>query len=126
MITALMFLAAVSPYNTFNDLYLYQNPTSPPSYKLVSVLKLQQDQYEIRTLETHKGPICSKEMVDRSDLIDLIPFYYGTRVYVSLGYSVKSGTVVGQTGDWSLVHYEGRPCEDYARLVPTSSIIPIN
>lgn len=126
MITALMLFAALSPYNTFNNLYLYQNHTTPPSYRLVNVLKLQQDQYELRALSTHKGDICSKETVSLSDLNDIVPFYYGQRVYVNQGWATKSGVVVGQAGDWSLVHYEGKPCEDYARLVPTVSIIPLN
>lgn len=126
MLSTLMLFAALSPYNTFNDLYLYQNHTTPPTYKLVSVLKLQQDQYELRALTDHKGGVCSKENVALSDLNDLVPFYYGQRAYVNQGWSTKSGVLVGQRGEMNLVHYEGKGCEDYARLVPTVNIIPLN
>lgn len=126
MITALMLFAALSPYNTFNNFYLYQNNTTPPSYRLVSVMKLQQDQYELRTLSTHKGDICSKETVSLSDLKGIVPFYYGQRVYVNQGWATKSGVVVGQIGDSTLIHYEGKPCKEYATLVATLNIIPLN
>lgn len=126
MITTLMLLASVSPFNTFNDLYLYKNNAVPVSYQLVSPLKLQGDQYLLRVLESHNGPVCAKEIVTISDLNDIVPFYYGQRVYVNQGFSTKSGSVVGLKGESSLIHYEGKPCSDYAREVPTLNIIPIN
>lgn len=126
MITALMLFAAVSPYNTFHDTYLYPNYPNTASYSLVTVQKLQQDQYQLNSLTDHNGQVCNKQTVYLDQLDSLVPFYYGQRVYVNNGYATKSGTAVGQTGDWSLVHYEGKPCEDYARLVPTVSIIPLN
>lgn len=126
MITALMLFAAVSPYNTFHDTYLYPNHPNTESYSLVTVQKLQQDQYQLNSLTDHKGQVCSKQTVYLDRLDGLVHFNYGQRVYVNNGYATKSGVAVGQTGDSTLIHYEGKPCEDYARLVNTSNLIPIN
>lgn len=126
MITALMLFAAVSPYNTFHDTYLYPNYPNIASYSLVTVQKLQQDQYQLNSLTDHNGMVCSKQYVHLEQLNKLTPFHYGRRVYVNSGYSTKSGTVVGQIQNDSLVHFEGKPCEEYASLVPTDSIIPLN
>lgn len=126
MITALMLFAAVSPYNTFQDTYLYQNYPNTASYSLVRVQKLQQDQYQLLVLRDHNSGVCSKKTVFLDQLDSLVPFYYGQRSYVNNGYATKSGTVVGQIQNQMLVHYEGAPCEDYARLVPASNVIPVN
>ena len=126
MITALMLFAAVSPYNTFHDTYLYPNYPNTASYSLVTVQKLQQDQYQLNSLTDHKGQVCGKQTVYLDQLGSLVPFHYGQRVYVNNGYATKSGTAVGQKGDWTLIHYEGGGCEDYARTVQTQSIIPLN
>ncbi len=126
MITALMLFAAVSPYNTFHDTYLYPNYPNTASYSLVTVQKLHQDQYQLNSLTDHNGQVCSKQTVYLDQLDSLVPFHYGQRVYVNNGYATKSGTAVGQKGDWTLIHYEGKPCKEYATLVPTLNIIPLN
>ncbi len=121
-----MLFAAVSPYNTFHDTYLYPNYPNTASYSLVTVQKLHQDQYQLNSLTDHNGQVCSKQTVYLGQLDKLVPFHYGQRVYVNNGYATKSGTVVGQVQNQSLVHYEGKLCKEYATLVPTLNIIPLN
>lgn len=121
-----MLFAAVSPYNTFHDNYLYPNYPNAASYSLVTVQKLQQDQYQLNSLTDHNGHVCSKQTVHLEQLDHLVPFYYGQRVYINNGYATKSGVVVGQKNHNYLVHYEGKGCTEYARLVPSENTIPLN
>lgn len=122
MITTLALLAS----STFNSFYLYPNHPQVNSYSLVTVSRMQTDNYQLNYLTNHLGEVCGKQMVTRSQLDMLVPFRYGERVYTDLGYSTRSGTVVGTVNSNVIVRYEGGECREYATLVPTAAIIPLN
>ena len=109
-----------------NHLFLFPNNTNPPSYRLVQIMKAQDDMSIVRSLTDHNSSVCAKDFVSIEDIKHIVPFSYAERVYVDQGYATKSGTVVGMVQGEALIHYENSTCYDYARPVNISNILPLN
>lgn len=104
-------------------MYLYPNNQDVNSYSLVTVQKDYSEMFKLNVLDNHNGSVCAQSLVTKDQLSVLLPFKYSSRVYVDNGYQTRSGTVVGEYKDYYLVHYEQKPCRDYARL--EKNILPL-